>query len=76
MRSQVLYRAAQVLIGHNSVVHTCSHIGTVVLPMVEAVATLCQPAVTCLSQGHIALRLTAMAGHVAVVEILLLNVAE
>ncbi len=61
---------------YNTVVHTCSHTGNVVLPMAEAIATLCQPAVTCLLQRHTALHLAAMAGHVAVVETLLLNGAD
>ena len=46
------------------------------LPVAKATVALWQPASTCLLQGETALHLAAKAGHVAVVETLLLNSAD
>lgn len=61
---------------HCSASFCCNHIGNGVLPVAKAVVMICQPVIACLLQGYTALHEAAGGGHVAAVEILLLNGAD
>ncbi len=54
----------------------CKHIGNGVLLVAKATVALWQPIIACPLQGETALHVAAKAGHVDVVETLLLNHAD
>ena len=61
---------------HCSANFCCKHVGTGLLLVAKGTVTLWQPAIACPLQGSTALHQAAIAGHVAVVETLLLSGAD